>query len=681
VGVPPGGTTSQVLGKTSNADYATSWQTVSGGGSAFDGTVPQNLTFIGTSPRILADMSSAPNSNRLMFQASAANSGSFLGIKPSGTGTGGALIVYEIDDTANSPYGIIWNDGTQVNIGSGASGAGNPKGLSIWSGGEKWKVPTTGHLLAGTDNTYDIGASGATRPRDLFLGRNAVVGGTLTLSADPSLALQAATKQYADTKITQAQGDARYPLKTDLDPYPSYLTQTEGDARYQTPAQATALYLPLAGGTLTGNLLFSTDNTRDIGASGASRPRDLYLGGQIQAAGLQLTGNATIATLITAGTMRFATDNTYDIGVSASTFRPRDLFLGRNLAVGGTVTVPNNAIAGAAIADGGITSAKIATGGVTTTQIADGTIATVDIANAAVTNAKLGADTARANLLTNGGFEVWQRGNGPFTIANPFGSDRWWLSPQGTDTLSVSRDAANTDGGGACAACTFTLGSGAGLTGLYQPLRLNDFGTLAGRTVTLSIRVKTATANAVRAFTQPDGSGGALQSSAFHPGGSVYATLTLTVAISANATYLNIGVLFAASCTAYIDNAMLVVGSQAADYAPLYPADDLARCQRYYETNYSASGQHLVMAQATGTAAAAGPFRFRVTKAVSPTITLNGLIALQAVGGNAGGTFTSAGITVDGCVINAGAATGLVAGNAVALYNNGGGTIIVEANP
>ena len=29
---------------------------------------------------------------------------------------------------------------------------------------------------------------------------------------------------------------------------------------------------------------------------------------------------------------------------------------------------------------------------------------------------------------------------------------------------------------------------------------------------------------------------------------------------------------------------MLVVGSVAADYAPMHPADDLARCQRYYQT-------------------------------------------------------------------------------------------------
>src|SRR3990167_4959415 len=40
----------------------------------------------------------------------------------------------------------------------------------------------TGNLLF-TDATYDIGASGATRPRDLFLSRNAVFGGTISVSS------------------------------------------------------------------------------------------------------------------------------------------------------------------------------------------------------------------------------------------------------------------------------------------------------------------------------------------------------------------------------------------------------------------------------------------------------------------------------------------------------------------
>ena len=38
-----------------------------------------------------------------------------------------------------------------------------------------------------TDNTYDIGASGATRPRDLYLSRNAVVGGTLAVTGHVTL--------------------------------------------------------------------------------------------------------------------------------------------------------------------------------------------------------------------------------------------------------------------------------------------------------------------------------------------------------------------------------------------------------------------------------------------------------------------------------------------------------------
>src|SRR5579863_8388156 len=37
----------------------------------------------------------------------------------------------------------------------------------------------TGNLLFSLDNAHDIGASGATRPRDFFLGRNALIGGTL----------------------------------------------------------------------------------------------------------------------------------------------------------------------------------------------------------------------------------------------------------------------------------------------------------------------------------------------------------------------------------------------------------------------------------------------------------------------------------------------------------------------
>jgi hypothetical protein len=45
----------------------------------------------------------------------------------------------------------------------------------------------TGNLLFSADNTIDIGASGANRPRDLFLGRNAAIGGTLGVTGAATL--------------------------------------------------------------------------------------------------------------------------------------------------------------------------------------------------------------------------------------------------------------------------------------------------------------------------------------------------------------------------------------------------------------------------------------------------------------------------------------------------------------
>lgn len=39
-----------------------------------------------------------------------------------------------------------------------------------------WSISGSGNILAGTDNTYDIGASGATRPRNVYVAGEAVVG-------------------------------------------------------------------------------------------------------------------------------------------------------------------------------------------------------------------------------------------------------------------------------------------------------------------------------------------------------------------------------------------------------------------------------------------------------------------------------------------------------------------------
>jgi len=750
-------------------------------------------------------------------------------------------------------------------------------------------LPLTTTLTWSPDNTYDLGASSTTlRPRDLWLGRNATIGGTLTLSADPALALQAATKQYVDAgvagRLTQAQADARYPLKTDPDPYPTYMTQAESDARYQTPAQAAALYLPLAGGTLTGSLLFSADNSRDIGAPGATRPRSVYAAtsfigpgsvptggttGQVlskssasdyalswindftqaladaryvQLGGGTMTGLLTLSadpsTNLQAATKQYADtkltqaqgDARYLLpATAASTYLPlaggtlTGTLTSRAIAVQATYAITGNgsvpvggatnqvlsktsatdyAVAWATPTGGGTASVAvyeaqavtgstvtlpgvpasmisvavngqelIATrdwtlasnvitftpaltaddvhveymvapfnysayaahyettltvgqsaitlpvapsgtplvtrGGVAQYQSAghyslagatltlgspiqtgeDGRVSvdyaaggTFAVADGSITNAKLATDTARANLLTNPGFEIWQRGNGPFTANGAYTVDRWFGNMLGATQYSVVRDTTNQDAASAaCAACTVTAYN----TESHLSQKIEDATQLRGRTITASMRVRTSTANAVRLSLY---NGTTPIYGSYHSGSGSYETLTVTVAVSAAATLVQFNVTFNANCTAYIDNAMLVVGSVPADYAPLHPADDLARCLRYYQRT-SAGGIHTFGAgQAFSGTGAIIPIATKAVFTGAPSVTTGtasdwGLsnVTYSVLACTAVAVYQSnASDVVLSCTI----ASGLTAGNATNLQSvNANAWLAFEANP
>src|SRR5262252_708589 len=170
----------------------------------------------------------------------------------------------------------------------------------------------------------------------------------------------------------------------------------------------------------------------------------------------------------TAGTDVFMKE---DVQILAQAVDQHNHTTGKGLPIAAGA-IPNGSITSAMIADGTIQGADIATGAITTTQIQDGTIATADLANEAVTNAKLGTDTARLNLLTNPGFEWWQRGNGPYTANAAWTADRWSTFVV-NDTLSVSLNNANQDSGTNCAAITYTKGTGTS-GGLYQPIKPSE---------------------------------------------------------------------------------------------------------------------------------------------------------------------------------------------------------------
>lgn len=188
----------------------------------------------------------------------------------------------------------------------------------------------------------------------------------------------------------------------------------------------------------------------------------------------------------------------------------------------------------------------------------------------------------RMNLLTNGGFEVWQRGNGPFTVSGTYTADRWLMWLDEGRAMTVWRNIGSPDGAGVCLNAGFDAGGLGGSLGggLFQ--KLEWLAELKGRALSASVRVQCDAPRAV-AIVIEDGMGNS--ASALHPGDKKYHTLTATRAIDANATQVLLSVWFWNSCTAYIDNAMLVVGDTPAPYAPLHPAEEWQRCQRYYEVH------------------------------------------------------------------------------------------------
>lgn len=90
--------------------------------------------------------------------------------------------VYNTTDGTNSEFGSFnWSDVANefiiatVQTGTGSSrilGLRGQNGINFRVGGAPgttvWQINTSGHFLAGTDNTYDIGASSANRPRNVY---------------------------------------------------------------------------------------------------------------------------------------------------------------------------------------------------------------------------------------------------------------------------------------------------------------------------------------------------------------------------------------------------------------------------------------------------------------------------------------------------------------------------------
>lgn len=128
--------------------------------------------------------------------------------------------------------------------------------------------------------------------------------GTVNPAASAALDITSTTKGFLAPRMTTTQRNAIASPATGLQVYNTSLNKLNfyNGTSWRALVDSTTLatYLPLAGGTMTGNLLF-TDNTLDIGASGATRPRTGYFGTSVIVPALAYdattwNGNLTVAT-------------------------------------------------------------------------------------------------------------------------------------------------------------------------------------------------------------------------------------------------------------------------------------------------------------------------------------------------------------------------------------------------
>lgn len=251
----------------------------------------------------------------------------------------------------------------------------------------------TGNLLFSTDNTKDIGATGATRPRTGYFGTSLIVPtldvnaitsvGSITSDVDwiisgnlnaadltasgglyganLSLAgglLYGGANLLEQRNSTNAQLFRVYNTYTDASNYElggfGWNTNVLEVGTFQLGTGTARSLQFVIGGTsvvkfsTAGHLLWNTDNTLDVGATGATRPRTGYFGTSVVSPSFvgTLTGAASLNLLLTGGTLTgdlLFTDATYDIGKTGAT-RPRDIFLSRNLTIGGTTALGGNVV-------------------------------------------------------------------------------------------------------------------------------------------------------------------------------------------------------------------------------------------------------------------------------------------------------------------------------------------------
>jgi hypothetical protein len=227
----------------------------------------------------------------------------------------------------------------------------------------------------------------------------------------------------------------------------------------------------------------------------------------------------------------------------------------------------------------------------------------------------------RENALVNPSHEIWQRGTAFDTdVADGYTSDGWQAVHGGLTRVQVAKDTSTVETGGGEASAQITVSGYTADSFFFQ--RIENPKHFRSRQVVFAMRVKTNVANKLRLQVATDTEVG---TSAYHSGSGNWELLTATVLLT-GPTVIDCYVRLEGNLVAHVDQAVFCVG-KSATFTPMHPADDLARCQRYYELHGNTNSVGQMAAHGVATAASQTFSRwvqYHVQKGGLPTLTKNG---------------------------------------------------------
>ena len=212
------------------------------------------------------------------------------------------------------------------------------------------------------------------------------------------------------------------------------------------------------------------------------------------------------------------------------------------------------------------------------------------------------AGTAKS-LLVNGGFKTWQRGIGPFSTNATAGPDEWVLMIGSGCAMSVFPNTTSMKYGPQCAQINVSKGSGV----IHLEQGIESCKGVEGATLTFSLWINTSVASCARiGIGDYNGVIGDFNYSGYHTGSGGWERLVVTKTIrSGVAPYLGaphdfgvwVFIDFGASASGVlVDGGMLAIGTFSAGliYTPIGEAEEIERCQRFYQSGTDGEGSYLV---------------------------------------------------------------------------------------